>query len=105
MSSSASVNRDTLLHFLRENQGSEVTLKEAGGALSLTGRLTDFSELDLCGRLLVESELSMEALGLKATLTLHDDLLGVQVSVEGNASPAGFMIAREIPYPRLEIKG
>ena len=105
MSSSASVNRDTLLHFLRENQGSEVTLKEAGGALCLTGRLTDFSELDLCGRLLVESELSMEVMGLKATLTLHDELLGVQVSGEGNAGPAGFMIAREIPYPRLEIKG
>jgi hypothetical protein len=46
----------------------------------------------------------MEALGLKVTLTLHDELLGVQVSGEENAGPADFMIAREIPYPRLEIK-
>ena len=105
MSSSASMNRDTLLHFLRKNQGSEVTLKEAGGGFCLTGRLTDFSELDLCGRMLVESELSLGALGLKATLTLHDELLGVQISGGDNTAPAGFMIAREVPYPRLEIKG
>jgi len=104
MSSSDSMNREILLHFLRQNQGSEVTLKETGGALCLTGKLTDFSELDLCGRLLVESDLSLEISGLKASLTLHEEFLGVQVSGETCSTPNAFMIAREVPYQKLQIK-
>ena len=67
------------------------------------GKLTDFSELDLCGRLLVESELSLETPDLKVTLTLHDELLGVQVSGNALANPELFLIAREVPYSRLKF--
>ena len=104
MSSSDSMNREILLHFLRQNQGYEVTLKETSGALFLIGKLTALSELDLCGRLLVESELSLEISGLKASLTLHDEFLGVQVSSENSSTPNASIIAREVPYQKLKIK-
>ena len=67
------------------------------------GKLTDFSELDLCGRLLVESELRLETPDLKVTLTLHDELLGVQVSGNDHVNPELFLIAREVPYSRLKF--
>ena len=47
MTEKSSSNRDFLLQFLKENQGTEISLKERGGGLSLIGKLTDFSELDL----------------------------------------------------------
>ena len=103
MTEKSSSNRDSLLQFLKENQGTEISLKERGGGLSLFGKLTDFSELDLCGRLLVESELSLETADLKVTLTLHDELLGVQVSGNDHANPELFLIAREVPYSRLKF--
>ena len=103
MTEKSSSNRDSLLQFLKENQGTEISLKERGGGLSLFGKLTDFSELDLCGRLLVESELSLETPDLKVTLTLHDELLGVQVSGNDHANPELFLIAREVPYSRLKF--
>ena len=101
MTEKSSSNRDSLLQFLIENQGTEMSLIEWGGGLSLFGKLTDFSELDLCGRLLVESELSLETPDLKVTLTLHDELLGVQVSSNTQANPQLFFIAREVPKTRL----
>ena len=104
MSSIHSMNSKILLHFLRKNQGSEVTLKETSGALCLTGKLTDFNELDLCGRLLVEFELSLEISGLKASLTLHEKFLGVQVSGQISSSSNAFVIAREVLYQKLKIK-
>ena len=104
MNSNDSINREILLNFLRQNQGSEVTLKETGGALCIIGKITDFSELDLCGRLLVESELSLEISGLKASLTLHEEFLGVQVCGETSFTSNAFMIAREVPYQKLKIK-
>ena len=103
MTEKSSSNRDSLLQFLKENQGTEISLKERGGGLSLFGKLTDFSELDLCGRLLVESELSLETPDLKVTLTLHDELLGVQVSGNDHANQELFLIAREVPYSRLKF--
>ena len=103
MTEKSSSNRDSLLQFLKENQGTEIWLNERGGGLSLFGKLTDFSELDLCGRLLVESELSLETPDLKVTLTLHDELLGVQVSGNAHANPELFLIAREVPYSRLKF--
>ena len=103
MTEKSSSNRDSLLQFLKENQGTEISLKERGGGLSLFGKLTDFSELDLCGRLLVESELSLETPELKVTLTLHDELLGVQVSGNAHSNPELFLIAREVPYSRLKF--
>ena len=46
MTEKSSSNRDSLLQFLKENQGTEISLKERGGGLSLFGKLNDFSELD-----------------------------------------------------------
>ena len=103
MTEKSSSNRDSLLQFLKQNQRKEISLKERGGSLSLFGRLTNFSALDLCGRLLVESELSLETPDLKVPLTLHDELLGVQVSVNDHANPELFLIAREVPYSRLKF--
>ena len=103
MTEKSSSNRDSLLQFLKENQGTEILLKERGVGLSLYGKLTDFSVLDLCGRLLVESELNLETPDLKVTLTLHDELLGVQVSGNDHANPELFLIAREVPYSRLKF--
>ena len=51
----------------------------------------------------MESELSLETPDLKVTLTLHDELLGVQVSGNALANLELFLIAREVPYSRLKF--
>ena len=101
MKSSEQCNRDILRDLLNQHVGSRIQLQESGGTLRLQGKLKDIDELDICGFLLVEALIFLDIEGLQAHLTLHQDLLGIQISTREIVSETPFIIAREVLYERV----
>ena len=96
--------REMLEDLLHQYKGSRVQLQETGGTLRFRGKLVEFGELDICGRILLEAYLSLDFEGLHAHLTFHDELLGVQILEDEKESDPNLIIALEVPYERLSIE-
>ena len=96
--------REMLKDLLHQYKGSQIQLQETGGTLRIRGRLLEIGELNICGRILLEAYLLLDFEGLHAHLTFHDELLGVQISVDDKESDSNLIIALEVHYERLSIK-
>ena len=104
MNHDQSCTRNTLYNFLRDNRGENLLIKESGGGLLLKGKLDEVSELNLCGRMLVEAGISLKPPGLEAALTLHEDFAGLQLQLKRESDPESTLsILREIPYHLLSV--
>ncbi len=98
--------RETAIAWCRQHPQHPVrlTAPENPELPDLQGRLEEVLELDLCGSILTETELTLEAPlasgHTQAYLTFHSSFLGIQLlHASGTPEAQSF----ELPYPHLEL--
>ena len=97
-------DRKSVAAWLNRHKGERIRLTSPGSSLRLIGITDGIEQVDACSTDVFLGDMRTELPGVQVAITLHDEVLAVQLLAKGDGPAAGQVsLPVSVPYRRLRL--